>query len=272
MQEFLDIAHRQVGIAIDEEQQALAREIKGIKAQASALGYLRSGRLLVELDRACGHAITKRGSIVWELLHRCITIGRIGFSEDLAEELKDFALPYLTDTVDGLTQYAALEAAKMGMPELRLRLQDSEVARKNAQRRLDTEIDLFCGALSKASQDPAIQPQPVINIHGSNVGSVQTGSHSAATATLHCSNIYQERAREALDALRQELLAANQQGAPLFLVSEGKAELAKSEPNKTRLHSIVDSIKACVAGTIETATKIPSAIEGVQKAISLLSM
>lgn len=269
MQEFLNIARRQVNIAIDEEQQGIATEIKRIRAQASAQGYLRSGRLIVELDRTCGAAITKRGAKVWEILQDSITKGRVPFSDNLARELKDFALPYMADTVNGLMLHAANEAAGMGKPGMQLT--DSSAARDNAQRRLDAEIDLFCGALSKTLQDELYRVHPVINIHGSNVGAVQTGNNSAATVTLHSSNIYQEQARAALDELRKELLAANQEGAPLFLVSEGEMELAKSEPNKTRLHSIIDAIKGCVLGAIENAPKIPTAIEGVQKAIALLS-
>jgi hypothetical protein len=270
MQQFLTIARQQINLALDEQQHELSLELRRIMARASADGYLRSGRLLIELDRACAAAITHRGAKVWDITHRCITTGRVRHTPDLATTLKDFCLPFLAGTVNGLTQRAIRETQHMGMPNVQTR--DAENARLRACGTLESEIDLFCAALSVMPQDVTYQPQSVIHVNNSSIANLQTGQGSSATVTQSVSTIQQEQARSALEELKRELIAANQNGSPLFFIEESEDELAKPVPDKSRLKSFAEAIRDCVAGTIETAPKIPAAIEAVQKAIAMLPM
>jgi hypothetical protein len=268
MQQFLGIARNQIRIALDEQEGALARELKSIMATAAAQGYLRSGRLVKELDRACAAAITKRGVTVWEIVHRCVRVGRIRYSAHLPDELSAFCLPYLKGDVQGLRRRAVIEIRFMALPEITL--VDSEAACDIAYRTLQSEIELFCAALSVEPQDLPYLPQTVINMHGPNFGAVQTGANSTANSAVTVSDISTANLRTALDQLKVELINAGSPDAPLILVRESESETAKPVPDKSRLKSLVVGIKACIGGLLETAPKIPTAIEGVKRAIEML--
>lgn len=268
MQGLLDIARRQIAVAISEQDHLITAELGRISSDAAAKGYLRSGRHIVERDRACSEAIKNRAAFVWEILHRCVTNAGVAFTSDMAARLKAFAQPYLANNVGALTLRPNQGMDRMGLGPITPTL--SETARENALAWLEAEIDLFCYALSQAPQVSEYKPQPVINIHGSIVGVVQTGDQSTANLKVSAPTIYHESARQALEELKREIQATGQDGGSLFLVDETTAELAKPVPDKTRLASLITAAKSCLTGAIETAPKIPAAIDAVQKAISLL--
>jgi hypothetical protein len=43
-------------------------------------------------------------------------------------------------------------------------------------------------------------------------------------------------------------------------------------PEKSRLEQLSKVLRNCISGSVEVASKIPEAIEGVQKAISMLPL
>jgi hypothetical protein len=192
-------------------------------------------------------------------------------SADLAQQLKRFSLPYLGDDVGALTLRVNQGMEPRGLKPIPPTI--SERARDNARSWLESEIDLFCHVLSQAPQHAEYKPQPVINIHGSTVGAVQTGDQSTATVRIIAPTAsYDAAARHALEELKREIQAVGQgqDSASLFLIEASSAELDKPMPDKSRLASLIAATKSCLAGVIDTAPKIPAAIEAVQKAISLL--
>jgi len=270
MEQFLNIARDQIAIALDDQQGALNKALSAITSKASAGGYLRSGRLIFELDRACAATISERGATVWRIVHNCITVGRVRFTPQLASTLKAFCRPYLSGTVQGLTNRARQQTEHMGMPPVETH--ESEAARDMAVRSLDSQIDLFCAALSVEPQDATYQPNTVINMTGTNYGAIQAGAQSTATVTVTTSTVYQDSIRSALDELKKELQALAHADAPMAIIHESEREVAKATPDKARLQSLFGGIKACLSSMIDTAPKIPAAIEGVQRAIAMLPM
>lgn len=164
MEDLLEIAGRQIDIFIDEQMRdELPLKLLAVRRSSSSVSFVRSSGYVLALDVACGELIKRRGIAIWEILHRCITTGRVDFSPELAKILKNFSTPYLTGTVSGLTQRAQAEANSSFQPD------ESETSRLRTLATLEAEIDLFCAVLARAPQPAQYQPPHVINIHGSSV-------------------------------------------------------------------------------------------------------
>jgi len=270
-QEVFEIARRQIEICISEIFRANANAHRNVRAQAAAHGTLASSRTVLEFDRVNGEAIAAIGAAVWSVLHRCLTMGRVGYSDDLAHQAKDFSKEFLSGTVRGLTTGANRERTTMGLLNPTMAPKESEECRLRAIAHLELEIDLFCMNLKRAPHETAYEPQAVINVHDSTVGSVQIGASASATVmlTTHTSAI--SEIQKAIGQLKAELAAAGvEDNTATFLLQETEKEAAGATPNKGRLSSFVSTIGRCFVGTIETAPKIADAIEAVQKTIDLL--
>ena len=269
MDEVTEIARRQIGLAIATQSRQVEETLAGIQADCSARGYLKSGTHFLLIDKACGEAIRERAERIWEIVHRCVESIGVEFYPGIASELKAFVLTQLNGTAGELTDRAASTAAKFCMHKnIQDHLTEAETARVSAVQWLEAEIDLFCTVLSKSSARPQYSPQPIINITGSQVGSVQTGSHSSATVTQSATNSIFGDTLTALQKLKSELIAAGLSAATpevVELVDESTSELVRPAPSKAKLSAFLDSIKSSLSGAVERFPKIAVALESVSK-------
>jgi hypothetical protein len=267
MDDLLSIARRQIDNYIDMQMDKdLPEAFFKVRHSTNDTSFMASSRYILELDRVCAEFIAQRGAAVWEILHRCVTTGRVEFSPGLADVLKKFSAGYLQGSVGGLTEMANNNRRD------KMELRASEAARKRAINQLEAEIDLFCAVLLRAPQVASYQPPHVINITGSTVTTLQTGSHSTATVTNSSISHQHDSVAVAVAGLKAELTAAGIEGHPLFLVQEVEAELAKPVPEKSRLKSIADMMSHFVSGAINNAPKVPDAIDAVKRSIELLQL
>lgn len=262
MDDLLSIARRQIDNYIDlQNNEELPQAFNEARRSSNSISFANSSRFVLVLDKICADFIGQRGAAVWEILHRCVTNGRVSYSPQLAGVLKQFSTPYLQGNVGGLTERARSETSKD------MELRASESARKRALSVLEAEIDLFCAVLLRAPQATIYQPPHVFNITGSTVTNLQTGHQSVATVST-VSNTYQTDAiTTAIADLKLELASAKIDGPSLFLVQEVEAELKKPAPEKSRLKSLVEAMGNCAAGFINYAPKVPDAIEAVKRTI-----
>ncbi|MBD8531506.1 MULTISPECIES: hypothetical protein [unclassified Massilia] len=267
MEDLLAIAGRQIDTFLDvQTNDEFYREVDKVRRSSDSISFVRSSRYPIALDAACAGLITRCGAGIWEIVHRCITTGRVEFTPSLSEQLKNFTKPYLEGVVRSLTERTSQAANGIFQPTA------SEVARVRAVANLETEIDLFCAVLSRVPQPAQYQPPHIINIHGSSVASLQTGNHASANVTTLTVGSRHIDVAAALAQLKAELIAAKVDGTPMFLVQEAEAELAKTPPQQSRLKGFVNAIGGCVNGMIEVGTKLPGAIEGAKRAIDMLPM
>lgn len=265
MNDLLVIARRQIDNYIDLQiNEKLPQAFNEARRSSNSIGFAMSSGFVLALDTICADFIGQRGAAVWEILHRCITNGRVEFSPQLASLLKEFSTPYLQGNVGGLTERANSET------RMEMDLHASESARKRALSILEAEIDLFCAVLLRAPQATIYQPPHVINISGSTVTNLQTGHQSVATVTAISATYQTDSIANAIADLKLELTSAKIDGPPLFLIQEAEAELKKSGPEKSRLKSLMETMSSCVAGLINYAPKVPDAIEAVKRTIDLM--
>jgi len=272
MQEVLNIARRQVQVVVDRHSAQVEADIASVGSRASAHGFSRSGRHLLEIDKVCAEAIEKRAALVWEVLHRCVTSAGVPYSDGLADELKSIVAPYLSNTAGGLTHRANVMAQSFGLPRELDYLQEAIASQDRTQRWFDSEVDLFCLALAKVPAKPHYSPHPIINIHSSTVGTLQTGDYSTASVSMSMGENSQAQVVAALETLRSEVLAARlgtTAEAPLVLIDESVSEMEKPAADANRVRSLLSTIRLCLSSAIDAAPKIPQAIESVQKTLDL---
>lgn len=264
MDDLLDIARRQIGTFISKQlAEDMPEAFAKVRRSSPDVSFMGSSRYLLFIDKACAELITQRGTATWEILFRCITNGRVEYSAGLAGELKNFASPFLDGTVGSL-----VDRAKELVPRY---TEGTSLpgAQARALETLETEIDLFCAALKREPQATPYQPPHVINITGSSVNNLQTGHFSTATVTTHATSHEYHQIISAVGKLKNELEAAGITGPAIFLVEETEAELAKPNPNPSRLKSLTDTLSSCATWALDSASKIPGAIDGVKQAISM---
>lgn len=265
MDDLLAIARRQIDNYLDLQfNEELPQAFNEARRSSNSVSFASSSRFVLVLDKICADFISQRGAAVWEILHRCITNGRVAYSPQLAGLLKEFSTPYLQGNVGGLTERAQSETSKD------MDLRASESARKRALNVLEAEIDLFCAVLLRAPQETLYQPPHVIHITGSTVTNLQTGHQSVAIVTAVSTTHQTDAIAAAIADLKLVLASAKIDGPSLFLVQEAEAELKKPVPEKSRLKSLMETMSNCTAGFINNAPKVPDAIEAVKRVIDLM--
>lgn len=269
MIEILDIAARQISVAIDVQNGEVSKMLKALQGDAARDGILRSGSYFVKIDRACAEVLVNRSTMVWQILHRCLTSTGTNFHPALSGKLKKFVMPIMNGYVDGLTTLAEREAKRL-VPNMNLEksLLESANARAQAVDWLGCEIDLYCKGLELAPKQPNYSPQSVITFNNSNVASVQTGDNATANVTQTLSNPAHAEALAALSTIRSEILNL-QPSVPrdeaLELITETVAELEMEKPSKARFSAYVRALKDFTVGILDQAPKIPQALESLTK-------
>ena len=86
-----------------------------------------------------------------------------------------------------------------------------------------------------------------INIHNSNIGSVQTGAHSSSTVSVQVNHAGFEALSSSLEALATALagiaeLPHHDKDEILELIADSRTELAKEKPNLSKLRSLLSMI------------------------------
>jgi hypothetical protein len=268
MEEIFRIAAQHIANFINGQMRELPRCLAVVRHSVQDVSFVNSSRYVLALDEVCAEAISKRGVAVWESLHRCIVNGHAKYTDDLASKLKEFSVPYLRDTVGGLTTMASEIAARASIPYPG---RQSEEARDHALSILETEIDHFCMALASAPQATPYQPPHVINVSGSaSVASIQTGAHSSATVHFQALSQPQIDVAAALDQLKQEIMLLKKDDPSIFLIDETKAAAVAENPNPARLASFFNAAKKCISGALEAAPKIPALIDTIEKGIKMI--
>lgn len=263
--EILDFARERILLEIDKDEKRLQSDIEGIRRRHAAHG----SNCLMEIQGACADAARERIKSAWGVLHRGITTVGVDYDEGIEAQLNAtmevFFPEQMTSLIDRIT-----EAAKgMGSPDLAPRLW-AEIgnARSAALAEVASEIRLFLLTLKK--RPAAIPYSPQFNFHNSTIGSVQTGDKSVANVQFQ-TGVAEAELIKALDIVSQSLerigdIPGCDRAEIIELVTEGKTELAKERPNKTKLATYLPAISQALS----IVSDLKPAYEGLKTAAKAL--
>lgn len=264
-----DPANQQIKLKIEQRKEQLERDYTLKCGELSRRGILRSGASLVEQSNLAKAYVLDVAQIAWETLHRFITTAGVNYDDGLADELKSIIEGYLPDNPDRIPVIRIQTV--IGPKDEKLFQIYADTISEGNQQAVDyahSEIDLFILTLKRESEGHthASQRYSITNIHGP-VGAVQYGDHSTAQVTQNIDTEAATAAKKALDLIEQ-LFSQSQPGEvpedvrveTLELVSEGKQELAKADPDRSKVKVILIGLNR----TVQTL----AALEGARQLVS----
>jgi len=271
-QEVIELAHRQIQIAIDEQEKTIAQKLRSTNAEFAKRGALRSGAHIIAIQKIYANATAERGMFAWETLLRCISTVGVKYTEDLESQLKTAIDRHFPAHMNGL-KYAIQEAANnLGMPNITAKLPDAVGDERNLiLRKIHSEIELF---LIKLKTKPVEQPySPQITIHNSTIASLQTGQGSIANVNQKFGPEVTEELSNALINLVTELakidsLPKNDKAEIVELTNEGIEEIKKASPNVSKIKSYISTIGEAVGFT----ANLKPAYETLKAAATLIGL
>lgn len=245
-------ADRRVAIERETQLAGLEDDVNRIRAHANARGMLHSSAMLMETARACADAIERRADFTWAILHRVATTTGITYRPELEQTLKAFIDEQLRPNPPDIVERALRDVRAFNMTNLEPQLMDLLRQRQTrAIARVRNEIELFVASLQVRARRVEEEGDGRVSITNYGpVGAIQTGR--GATAYVHQALDADTRAclEEALRALAEALPRAT--GLPMperelaEVVADARTEVAKAEPNRTKLKGYLETITAAV--------------------------
>lgn len=265
--DILEFAKARIPLEISKDEKRLQTEIARITAEASLHGGIRSSRYILLVQEACAHAMSERIKSAWEVLHRGITTVGVEYNEGLEAQLEAAVESYFPEHMSNLKHHVTEAAKRTGMSDIVSKMPD-EIgnARRAAFAEVASEIRLFVLALNNNPDNTLYNPQ--FNFHNSTIGAVQTGGQSVANVQIQ-TGIAVEGLIKALDTVLQSLgtigdIPGCDKSEIIELVEDGKRELQKEKPNKTKLASYLPII----SNTLNIVSDLKPAYEGLKAAAS----
>jgi hypothetical protein len=267
-------ARDRILLEIGEQNTRLQAEIGRIRAEMAARGVLNSGMTLQRVAQACANAARDRGQLAWQILFRFVTTTGVRYHDGLADDLKALVSEFLPPTLVDLKGYPIHEAKRLGNEKATAQLvQIVESARTVALAKIKNEIDLFTVSLnSRQAMSVEKTDAQVFNIY-SPVGSIQTGANAVAYVTQIIDASTKERLNDALAAVEEALatideLPTHPKAEIIEIVREAKTEVAKAEPNATKLRSLLGT----TATAIQTVASMKPAYELLKTGLAYLGI
>lgn len=273
-EEISRLARDRIHLEIREQNARLETEIGRIKAEMAARGMLNSGNMLLRIASLCADAAKDRAQLAWQTVYRFFTTGGAQYYDGLVDDLKTFVSEFLPPALGDLKGYARQEGRHLSNQNIVAQLEQKvEEGRAFALAKVNSEIELFVVSLRR--RQPAAQDKgdsTVFNIY-SPVGSIQTGANAVAYVTQNIDAATREKLNRALDAIEEALatldsLPAHPKGEVIEIVREAKVELAKPEPNSTKLRSLLTT----TAAAIQTVASMKPAYELLKTGLAYLGI
>lgn len=268
------LARDRIRLEIGEQNTRLQADINRIRAEMSARGVLNSGMTLHRVAQACADAARDRGQLAWQILFRFVTTAGVRYHDALADDLMALVSEFLPTTLGDLKGYPKLEAERLGNNNAAARLEQIvESARTVALAKIKNEIDLFTVSLKNRQAMSLEKPDAqVFNIY-SPVGSIQTGANAVAYVTQSIDASTKEKLNDALAAVEEALanvdvLPTHPKAEIIEIVREAKTEVAKAEPNATKLRSLLST----TATAIQTVANMKPAYELLKTGLAYLGI
>lgn len=268
------LARERIRLEIAEQNARLQAEIGRIRAEMSARGMLNSGNTLHRVAQACADAARDRGQLAWQTVFRFVTTAGVRYYDGLAVDLKAIVSEFLPPALGDLKGYPRQEAQRLSNQRAAAELEQMvENARALTLEKINNEIDLFAVSLKNRQASEAGKPESqIFNIY-SPVGSIQTGANAVSYVTQTIDAQTRERLIAALTAIQEELgkidaLPTHPKTEVAEIVREAMAEVAKPEPNATKLRSLLST----TATSIQTVASMKPAYELLKGGLSYLGI
>lgn len=268
------LATERIRLEIGEQNARLQGEIIRIRSEMAARGMLNSGNTLHKVAQACADAARDRGQIAWQTLYRFVTTAGVHYYDGLAEDLKTVVSEFLPLALGDLKGYPRQEAQRLSNQNAAAQLEQMvEDARAATLAKIKNEIDLFAVSIkNRQAMTPEKPDTQVFNIY-SPVGSIQTGANAVAYVTQNIDTATKDKLNEALSAIEEALaridtLPTHPKAEVVEIVREAKAEIAKSEPNTTKLRSLLST----TATSIQTVASMKPAYELLKTGLAYLGV
>jgi hypothetical protein len=268
------LARDRIRLEISDQNARLEKDINRIKAEMNARGMLNSGNTLVRIATLCADAARDRAQFAWQTVYRFVTTAGVRYYDGLGQELKSLVDEFLPAVLGDLRSYPTQEAHRMNVVNAIPQLQQIvDAGRASAVAKVHNEIDLFVVSLKNRQSSAAEKgDSPTFNIY-SPVGSIQTGANAVAYVTQTIDASTRQKLTEALVAIEEGLasidaLPAHPKAEVVEVVKEAKAELAKAEPNSTKLRSLLSA----TATAIQTVGSMKPAYELLKTGLAYLGI
>lgn len=268
------LARDRIRLEIGDQNVRLQADITRIRAEMSARGVLNSGMTLHRVAQACADAARDRGQLAWQILFRFVTTAGVRYYDGLADDLNALVSEFLPPTLGDLKGYPKQEAERLGNKNAAAQLEQMvETARTVALARIKNEIDLFTVSLKNRQAVSSEKPDAqVFNIY-SPVGSIQTGANAVAYVTQSIDASTKAKLNGALVAIEEALahvdaLPTHPKAEIIEIVREAKTEVAKGEPNATKLRSLLST----TATAIQTVASMKPAYELLKAGLAYLGI
>jgi hypothetical protein len=265
----VEIAKDRIRLEITDQTENMHREISRIKSLAAANHSLQSGSTFSQIKELCILTIKNRAQMAWQTYFRFLTTAGISYSDTLADELKSMVAKHLPE---GMFNNLMKETAELVRSPRLFSNTDLEQARKNALRKIGTEIDLFVYSLKTKTEIKDKESSIIQNFYAP-VGAIQTGDSSIANVTQSIDTEVREQLRQVLDEI-SSMVSKGSIDLPypkneiIEIVLEGQEELKKESPNITKLRGMLSA----VGTAIQTIASMKPAYEALKQALTYLGI
>lgn len=267
-----DLTDRLIQVDFNDRRTLLQRGVREIAERMNARGILHSSIHVDEVVLLCQEEVEIRASIVVQAHTNVLTKLGMGPSSELAADLKQRLRYYLPLHDDYVLIPESLESQLGLMRPLNIRARIAS-AWEHAIQRQDAQIDLIVLSTSKRAErldsGSSLPTSATNNYFYAPVASFQTGAGSIAAVNQTISFGDRDALVKALDLVREAIqheqkIDTFNKGEVIELIDEGKAEIAKSKPNGTKLGSIMQTVSAA----IQTVATLKSAYQTLKSALA----
>lgn len=249
---------QRVQLELQDSRRVLDAKILDVVNSHSARGVLQSSMTAEALVKIVAEDARDRIRAIWGIIHRTTASANVEINEQSEQDLAKLLVSLAKENTDDLPAYYKERTSKYVRNGLVDKLApDVESAIENETEIQLNELKLF--ALNYRNRSEA-SAGPTVNVYGT-AGSIQTGSHAVANVNIQVKSAGElkqlleniERDLDSIDGFpeadREEIKA---------VILDGKTELDKPAPNKTR-------IKGSLSGIADALRQADSALKGVER-------
>lgn len=267
------MARECIEIAIEERWSRLNVEISEIASRMARRGLLRSSMTLNQILELYQSELDIQVSMAWGQLSRVLAVVGVGPLEHLAADLRAFMAEMIEWITSGLSdRFRQNGLLRKGLPGIISPLEHLNMRKAHATRKIYSEIDLFVTELGRAVRLAQNEGATNVNIYGGQVGILQTGASSNASMTVRLDSTSKQEIAKALDTVEKTLGEAVHvpfnRAEISEIIRESKSELDKSEPNVSRLRSLMTG----VATSIQTVASLRPAYDAIKGGLALIGV
>lgn len=255
----IDLTNQFIEVEFKKRRQGLTEGALAIAQRLSARGHLHSGAHVLEVIKLCEAEISARASFVVRVHADVLTQLNIQPYPSLANELKERLRCFLPLQDDYISVADSLET-RIGLQRpINARVQLAST-REQAIKLQDAQIDLTVLSSLRKVESGTAQSTSITYIINAPIGAFQAGAGSTATVNQTFSVGDREALLKALELVQNAIQHENKistfdKGEVIELIDDGKAEVEKSKPNRTKLASIMNTVSSAIK-TVETLQSV----------------